>query len=264
MQLDPNWFYSSLAQSAASVVGLLGGVLATRLQQQIVEVRELRLQAEQHLQQLAREYSTVVTPLRVYTTWSASQVAALEERLSSAENSFSYPVWYAPFEKSEPASVGLSEHMLAIERARHCAAADLLPVLEQFAAANSVAALRVLTEGLGVLGTKMPDDMSARVRPLRDLAQSAAHENELLALRARTRMGWVLWLCLVGICAVGVIWPLSYLSAYEPIHRGLMLGGFAVCLAVLLGYILIQLKELIQLPQVGSILSNVDTRARAA
>ena len=28
---DPNWFYSSLAQSAAALVGLMGGVLVTNL-----------------------------------------------------------------------------------------------------------------------------------------------------------------------------------------------------------------------------------------
>ena len=35
MTPDPNWFYSSIAQCAAAIIGLLGAILATRLQQQL-------------------------------------------------------------------------------------------------------------------------------------------------------------------------------------------------------------------------------------
>ena len=40
MSPDPNWFYSSLAQCAAALVGLLGAVVVTRMQQQVLDARE--------------------------------------------------------------------------------------------------------------------------------------------------------------------------------------------------------------------------------
>jgi len=39
MSYDPNWFYSTLAQCTAAVVGLLGAVIATRLQEQYANSR---------------------------------------------------------------------------------------------------------------------------------------------------------------------------------------------------------------------------------
>lgn len=43
--LDPNCFYSSLAQSAAAIVGLMGGIFATRLEDQITTSSEQKLKA---------------------------------------------------------------------------------------------------------------------------------------------------------------------------------------------------------------------------
>ncbi len=39
MSVDPNWFYSSLAQCTAAIVGLLGALLVSRLQQQLSDFR---------------------------------------------------------------------------------------------------------------------------------------------------------------------------------------------------------------------------------
>lgn len=39
---DPNWFYSSLSQAAAALIGLLGGIMATRLDAQQREARKAR------------------------------------------------------------------------------------------------------------------------------------------------------------------------------------------------------------------------------
>lgn len=254
--LDPNWFYSSLAQSAASVVGLMGAVLATRMQQQIVESREQRFRAEGHLNRFAKEREALVKPLREYTEHSAAQVAALQERLPSTESSFAWPVWYAPFERSQPASVERTERMLGIEQARHEASKLLLAVLQKLQANSLVADLGQLADSLAMLEPGLPPDMSARVGKLREFAEAALQETSALGLRAQTRTGWVLWLSLVGICCAGVIWPLSYLTAYAGEHRSLMLGAFALCLLALLGYMFIQLKTLMHLANVGPVLGQ--------
>ena len=58
MILDPNWFYSSIAQCAAAIIGLLGAILATKLQAQLLDAESLNrnlnsyfLQLETHLKQ---------------------------------------------------------------------------------------------------------------------------------------------------------------------------------------------------------------------
>jgi hypothetical protein len=50
--LDPNWFYSSLAQAAASVVGLVAGILVTRLQGDIKTATSHQIQTTEVLRKL--------------------------------------------------------------------------------------------------------------------------------------------------------------------------------------------------------------------
>jgi hypothetical protein len=49
---DPNWFYSSLAQSSASVVGLFGAILATRLHSQMERAGEQQIRTNDALKAL--------------------------------------------------------------------------------------------------------------------------------------------------------------------------------------------------------------------
>jgi len=42
MVTDPSWFYSSLAQSGAAVVGVMGAIFIARLVQHLPEVAESR------------------------------------------------------------------------------------------------------------------------------------------------------------------------------------------------------------------------------
>src|SRR3954452_16683216 len=44
MYMDPNWFYSSLAQSTAAIVGVLAAVLVPRLLQQLSDVRNAKIE----------------------------------------------------------------------------------------------------------------------------------------------------------------------------------------------------------------------------
>src|ERR1700694_2972395 len=39
---DPSWFYSSMSQASAAIIGLMGGLLLSRLLQQLSVVRESR------------------------------------------------------------------------------------------------------------------------------------------------------------------------------------------------------------------------------
>lgn len=67
MALDPNWFYSSLAQSTAAIVGLGGGFLVQRLLQQRNEIAEPRARLRSDL-------------LRSYTDFNSLRQQALNVR----------------------------------------------------------------------------------------------------------------------------------------------------------------------------------------
>jgi hypothetical protein len=226
------------------------------MQQQIAESREQRIHTDEHLNRFAQEYTAVVTALREYTEHSADQVAVLRGHLPSTETSFAWPVWHDPFGKSQPASVERTERMLKTEEDRHQASKPLLEALQRLHADSSVEDLTKSVDELAKLEPGLPREVSERVRHLRGLAQSAVQQTSVLAIRAQTRTGWVLWVSLVGICCAGVIWPLSYLSAYDGTHRSLMLGSFGVFLLALLAYMLFQLITLMCLARVGPLLGK--------
>ena len=52
---DPNWFYSTLAQSTAAIVGLAGGFLAQRLISQRTTITEVRTSVRSKLESFLRE-----------------------------------------------------------------------------------------------------------------------------------------------------------------------------------------------------------------
>jgi hypothetical protein len=59
MALDPNWFYSSLAQSTAAIVGLGGGFLVQRLLQQRNEIAEPRARLRSDLLRSYKDFSSL-------------------------------------------------------------------------------------------------------------------------------------------------------------------------------------------------------------
>jgi hypothetical protein len=80
--LDPNWFYSTLAQSIAAIVGLLGGFLAQQLLAQRREVGELR---EAVRQRASHEFTANIEPLRVATQMVIDSLGEIEDRLAQAQ-----------------------------------------------------------------------------------------------------------------------------------------------------------------------------------
>jgi hypothetical protein len=95
--LDPNWFYSSIAQSAAAIVGLLGAIFATHLQDQITTAREQRLATTQSLKDLHDRLIGVRKPLAEYLEHTEVQLQFLRQHLSSGGQVERAP-WYSPLE----------------------------------------------------------------------------------------------------------------------------------------------------------------------
>jgi hypothetical protein len=70
--LDPNWFYSTLAQSTAALVGLTGGFLVSRLLDRQRDVEEAR-------PEIVRQYRVVVDSFERQAMHAAHVVASLEQ-----------------------------------------------------------------------------------------------------------------------------------------------------------------------------------------
>jgi len=265
MPSDPNWFYSSLAQSAASIVGLIGAILATRRQQDIFDAGEKKIIVEQLCEDFSRDFNKILTRLREYVKHSESQLNELEESIKRGEERFGPKIWYPPFGKPGNQVDDSIMRKLKIEQVYHKVAPILLNALNNLEQSDSVSALRVFEKELGKFHTIIPVEaeeleeikkMMIRVESLRERAKKLLDENDSLKRRTHRKMEWFLILCLFGISFAGVIWPLFCLSKYNNSKGEIMLVVLSVCLLGLLWYILLHTIKLAKIHQVKPILKR--------
>jgi len=92
MALDPNWFYSTMAQSTAAIVGLAGGFLVQRILAQRSDIaqdhRDLRANAAGFLER-AREQRTRAAEVAWTSPGSVDTGVARSERESPPTTSAS-------------------------------------------------------------------------------------------------------------------------------------------------------------------------------
>jgi hypothetical protein len=241
MPLDPNWFYSSLAQSAASIVGILAAILTGRLQMQYSLASQENLRAEGFLRQLSVELTRVLSPLRHFVRESEQQLNRLHTELELGTKQFDIPVWYSPFERTEAAVVGLAPDRLPIEKARYVAAPNLLRSLEAVQTSPSAEELVARLAALSSLQVAIPDEMRTGLRVVTSHGDHFVESYRKLLAESAPSINWALWLCLLSLSLGSVVWPLCYLSGYETSERTWMTFVFSVTIIALLAYILRQL-----------------------
>jgi hypothetical protein len=80
---DPAWFYSSLAQATAGLIGLLGGVLILRLQQQSVSIQESRDRVLTEFSQLRTSATSMLQNATTFIEWVKDDIRAIEDAMRS-------------------------------------------------------------------------------------------------------------------------------------------------------------------------------------
>jgi hypothetical protein len=256
--LDPNWFYSTLAQSAAAIVGLLGGIFAARLQDQITAAREQRLKATPHLTNLHTVLVQLRGPMSEYLEHADQQLTLLRKAIAAGTKQLTAPIWYAHVEKSEPASVEASAGMVRVEEERTRDTQQILPLITAALASNSVRGIFELERGSQAIAGNLSHHTSGYAEQILVLARQASRELRVLALRSRTKPHWVLWACLAVLSLFGIIAPLMFLSSHNARAKAALITGFAAALVVLLGYLASQVRELGQATHWRSVLPPDD------
>jgi len=81
--LDPNWFYSSLAQCSTALIGLLGAILATRTQQQIIEADAIRREMRKLITDYYQSFQSKRENLVRYITFASNHINKIKTAISS-------------------------------------------------------------------------------------------------------------------------------------------------------------------------------------
>jgi hypothetical protein len=82
MSLDPNWFYSSLAQCSAAFVGLIGAILATKIQTSNANAIESSINLEKLLKAYMLKYINMCEALVDYRDY----LSELKDKINEAKN----------------------------------------------------------------------------------------------------------------------------------------------------------------------------------
>jgi hypothetical protein len=79
--MDTNWFYSTISQCAAAIVGLVGGFIGSRIVEQTGRALELRAEAIKDLCQIKNGTNDFVMTVRGYATYLQDEIEKNKVRL---------------------------------------------------------------------------------------------------------------------------------------------------------------------------------------
>lgn len=247
---DPNWFFSTLSQSAAAIVGIVGGFFVARLLQQIPAVNDSRESVIAHFVAARSGTAEVAGSIRAYCEWGDAIREQVETGLRANPKE---PVTLEMYTYREFGGGGSSGSSMMVKQfdadwlaqldAAHEFEPRITAIGDKILRLVDVAQLGPLIGELsGVLGDAPEQVRSTFEWQSQQLAlvarEAAAHRARAVPPQATPL------LVLLGLIAVvGIFLPLWFLSAGDGMRvtaKALLLIGFGVLLAAL-GYFLSRL-----------------------
>ena len=248
---DPAWFYSSLAQAAASIVGLVGAILAARLIDHLALMRGVRIDVEARIRELRNRMlyqRSRALSIKEYLDTHIAEDDALIARGATTKTISIVNAWdrwggVAEF------TVDLASHRAETAKRR----ADLEEAIQAYAdPVGEIGALELQTRANHLRAYTMLLDAGERANHESDLANLEGRSGDLAHLRARLlppRAHFAL-LTLVLLGSGAVLWPLSLLPGLDSTSKNGMLIVLAVGLAALTWYCWTLLAELKRIGQI--------------
>ncbi len=246
--LDPNWFYSSLAQSAASFVGLFGGILAASVQAQYEPAALQREIATAALRALNAQLRIDQRCLTDYREHAPNQIAVTRAGMADGKPAVCFEKFYHPFgvvpdnnggQACTPAIIDLEVKRLTVTE-------GLVPLIDTVLKAKNTNEFAAFLKDAARFTETSVEGMGAIARKLVEFTERSSFELERLELRTRTRTWGILLAVLFVVVLTGLVGPLLELSVHNACGW-LGLGGagfFALGLLALLIYICVQIALL--------------------
>lgn len=267
---DPNWFYSTLAQSTAAIVGLGGAFLVQRILQQRNEIAEPRsvvreqtidaytyvLGARTNADQIAQSLASAADEGRVridagfqsfqptvdlYAYESGSGMTGRANGLPVELE----PLWIEKFADASRAAADLRDALpssleayVAMVKKRGSLDASRIPWIEADPAPD------VQAQGMGDPFLTYVDSQRDQLGRLWAHMDKAVTENGTAIREFSNRLVFRLLGVLTALLVVGTIVPMLYLSARSDCSRLLLLIPFAVLSLAFFGFVANELREL--------------------
>lgn len=249
--IDPAWFYSSLAQASAAIVGLVGAVLGSRIVDHIALMRGERRKLDESIGDIRRHFDSRIDNLQaVERNWEenrTSDVEALQQGQTVRHLRYEFTAWNGSAATGSATVPDVRNHLTEVERRL-----ELLRL--------------ILTAYSRLVGNIKEDEVTAYVDRLQHIASHIPEEPKQIVLmdakmldeiiepisRFRPRLVpisfVIVFLLLAWIALTGIIWPLSALPGLPDAYpKHWMLRALGAGLLGLIGYFSYQFRELRQL-----------------
>lgn len=246
---DPNWFYSSLAQCAAAVVGLVGALLLSRLQALHEGVALARTRCAQSFRGCLRFAEEQRIHALNYAAHGPQELERLQEEVRLGRDSHHVERLYS---LSGVAHSGIMHLRATPENiAREQRQIDSLPILQEYyrevLSVTTVTHARHLLQKAELLLEDLHDEPREALEPLGAMIFALLEDVDALTARAPLRFPVLVLSALVWLALFGVLVPLGFLTAREGLSKLGLLLAFGIGLAALLAFLGMQIRGIADL-----------------
>jgi hypothetical protein len=254
LPLDPNWFYSTLAQSAAALVGLLGAITAGRIQEQYQTSRA----SLARMIEVLRGYRGFIQSLRQgverFRAFNRKHIADarsyLDDGLKGLPVDSIVDFWGGGWSGARR-EIEISEGYIERQKTFLAHADQLIAAVDPHLSAATPEEILAAFRVIAALKKTLPEELHEEIDkslPAAQIGIERALGEHAATTSIRTPgmiVGTMAWLCLFCL-----IVPLGYLSAQGSCSKLLLLGAFAVGVAAIPVYIGATLVEIHRMKRV--------------
>jgi hypothetical protein len=253
MSYDPNWFYSSLAQCAAAVVGLLGAVLATRLQEQYVNVRASHEEVSKLIRQFREQVCSQINHIDSYATFADDRIREIENALDLQQTQLLVTreiSFWGSNSSGSGWSIDINKEILSNYQKYRSLVNPTLSLLALHTEPQNVKDVATVEKTLVELRKILPNECFNLIESLQNIDIAVSNANVYHRRIASVRIIATVAAIQAWLCIFGLVVPLAYLSAYAATSKIILLAAFALGIVAIPGYIGFELARIFQMRNV--------------
>lgn len=247
--MDRNWFFSSLAQSAAAIVGLLGAVLVSRLLQQLTSATQSRAELVRDFLTVREKLSTLLETLNGHAELRNQAIDAVRRNFENAKGrqlviDYSGPHMYNPYAQQQR-NVHVNEQTIPRLSRELKQILDAQVLFAKILNSRTLTNIDAWTADFQRFLPTLPDDIKQDAHSqLTEMRSIARHYKGHQA----GRISWssiIAALAMIELLAFAVVWPLTELYAGNNEELKIwMLTVFMLGLLALLAYFIVLFRDL--------------------
>jgi len=259
--IDPAWFYSTLAQCSAAIVGLIGAILGSKMLDHLSVVREMRKHVDDRLEQVLRQSNERIDDIKSYARYLRSELEKDHQVKAAGGTSREINSWRDWGSSSSGSAQAIDVNQSIVKKNKDLN--DTEKILQNFKHLRGPVTENFINKQITLL-TDVTKEI--QVEPKRilenDIKLLQVFKDEFNCFQAKLlpKSFFMVFFILSVLSIGGIVWPLFALPGFKGFYsKDWMLIVFTIGLLCLMGYFIIQFNEFKNL---GKVLWNKDEQTK--